>query len=900
MSEVAAMPQSLPLMMSSFNSSKNGDDRCELKSVLQGYDLFGHFDGSSVAPPKFAIVGEDGATSELTAAYKDWIRTDKALLSLLIASLLDEALEYVIGSQTSREAWLHLYDRYASVSRARINHLKTELQTAQKGGDSIERFLLRLKHIRDQLRAADVLISDDDFVIAALNGLPPEYAIIKTVLIARDSPITLKDFCAQLLAAEQTTEARIVHHSGLYAANSSFSVQPSFVASGQGLLPTPSHPLPPVHSSRGFSSCRGRSNGGRNQQSQFRSSSFHGASSSNYGGYGSYKVVPKCQICSKRGHTVENYYYRNAPSSDAPSHVVECQICGKRGHIALDCYHRSNYAFQGQAPPSSLTAMTAQSSYSPEQVWIDDTGASHHMVGNASHLHNVTSCDVTENVTVGNGEGLEIINLGTTSISCANTRSLSMPSVFHDKLTKQIVLQGKSNQGLYHIPLAASSVLNRASCFSSAPVAYLGQQIKSSLWHQRLGHPTNEVVKLMLQASAVSVSALCSACLHGKMHKLPFPSEHIKSNIAFQRIHSDVWGPSRNKSIDGYRYYVSFVDECTGFLWLYPLFNKSGVFEIFLKFYAFISTQFGARLQYFQSDGGGEFNSSQFASFLDSKGIIHQLSCPSTPQQNGLDERKNRHVIETALTLSVSANLPGQFWYHAVAHAAYLINFMPSIALGNQSPFQKLFEKPPPLQHIRVFGTVGYKGVICYNTTTHRFLLSRHVIHDESVFPFRHSEPSPPFSNLSSCTPSSFKAPPIVVSVSYHVPSLASCSDPSLASSHSSDVPFHVSASFGDDPVLVALGADSIDNLQVLSAQQLQVLLPSHESSSPSMPPPMHPMQTRSKSGIVKTKPFEDYQCYLTTIPPFHEAAEPTTYMAASQSSVWIQAMREEIEALHT
>ncbi|CAL9002983.1 unnamed protein product, partial [Prunus brigantina] len=230
----------------------------QLESVLQGYDLFGHFDGSSVAPPKFAIV--EGATSEVTTAYKDWIRTDKALLSLLIASVSDEALEYVIGSQTAREAWLHLCDRYgtfltryASVSRARINHLKTELQTAKKGGDSIERFLLRLKHIRDQLRAADVRISDDDFVIAALNGLPPEYAIIKTILIARDSPITLKDFRAQLLAAEQTAEARIVHHSGLYAANSSSSVQSSFVASGQGLLPTP-HPLPPVHSSRGFSS----------------------------------------------------------------------------------------------------------------------------------------------------------------------------------------------------------------------------------------------------------------------------------------------------------------------------------------------------------------------------------------------------------------------------------------------------------------------------------------------------------------------------------------------------------------------------------------------------------------------------------------------------------------------
>ncbi|BBN67852.1 hypothetical protein Prudu_208S000200 [Prunus dulcis] len=549
--------------------------------------------GSFVSPPKFAIVDEEGATSELTAAYKDWICTDKALLRLLIASLSDEALEYVIESQTAREAWLHLCDRYTS------------------------------------------------------------------------------DFHAQLLAAEQTAETRIVHHSGLYAANSSSSAQPSSVASGQGLLPTPSHSLPPP--SRGFSSGRGRFTGCRNQQSLFRSSGFRGAPSSNFGGSGSYKVVPECQICSKRGHTAVNCYFRNAPSSDASSLVVECQICGKRGHAALDCYHRSNYAFQGQAPPSSLTAMTAQSSYSPKQVWIIDTGASHHMVGNASHLHNITSCDVTTNVTVGNGEGLEILNLETTSISCANTRSLSLPSVFHvpklkanllsvhqlckdnnclitfdafgfciqDKLTKKIVLQGKSNQGLYHIPLATSSVLNRASCFSSAPVAYLGQQIKSSLWHKRLGHPTNEVVKLMLQASAMSVST------------------------------------------DSVLPYVLLVciAKCIGCLFLVSILvlNLVLIFNI-------LKTM------------GGEFNSSQFASFLASKGIIHQLSCPSTPQQNGLAERKKSPCYRNCLN-SVSS-----------CQSSWSV----LIALGNQSPCQNLFDKPPPLQHLRTLQRI-YKSLMLNN-----------------------------------------------------------------------------------------------------------------------------------------------------------------------------------------
>ncbi|CAL9014239.1 unnamed protein product [Prunus brigantina] len=918
----------------------------QIESVLQGYELFGHFDGSSVPPPQFAIVDEEGDTSELTTAYKEWIRTDKALLSLLIASLSDEALEYVIGCKTARDAWINLSDRYASVSRARINHLKTELQTAQKGGDSIERFLLRLKHLRDQLNAAGIKISDDDFIINALNGLPPEYDIIKTVLIARDTPLSLKDFRAQLLAAEQTAEARIVHHTALYATNSSCA-QGSSVSSGQGILRTPSQPLPHVQSfggqqssfsrasgSRGFSaqtSGRGRFNGGRHVSSQFR-----GGSTSGFpGGSNSYRshVVPECQICSKRGHTAANCYYRHANSSYSTSSVVECQICGKRGHGALDCFHRSNYSFQGQAPPSSLNAMTAQTSFSPEHVWIADSGASHHMVGNSSQLDHVTPCNVDENVTVGNGAGLTIQNLGTATISCAQSNSLHLPSVLHvpklkanllsvhqlckdnncfitfdvsgfyiqDKIIKAILLQGKSNQGLYLIPLSASQRSRGVSSISSTPVAYLGQHVNVSIWHQRLGHPTNTVVQRMLQDSALSVSvdtsqALCTACLHGKMHKLSFPKDHIKSNVPFQRIHSDVWGPSRHKSIDGFRYYVSFIDECTGYLWLYPLFNKSGVFEEFLKFYALVTNQFKAIIQYFQSDGG---------------------------------ERKNRHIIETALTLLVASALPDKFWFHSVAHAAYLINLMPSSVLRYQSPFQSLYGKVPDIKSLRIFGTAvypyirpynehklqprtaqcvfmgyspGYKGVICYNRSTSRFVVSRHVIHDETVFPFKSqsiSADSVPISCSSQTQPL-----PICVSL----PPCIHALNPSDISGSIS--PQHVSSQNHSSQNVSISSLESTENpalsssdsvLSAINDQQLQVLLPASPSVSSSMYPPVntHAMQTRSKAGIVKSKQFEDYQCYYTTLPVIHDATEPATYKVASQSVHWTQAMKDEIEALH-
>ncbi|KAM2755203.1 hypothetical protein PS2_017239 [Malus domestica] len=147
-------------------------------SILRGYDLFDHFTGDSVCPHKYVLTSELGVTKEINTAYKDWIKTDMALLSLLIATLSDDAMEHVVGCKTSHEAWIALQDRYMDVSSASINHLKAELHTIQKGDDSVDKYLLRLKVIKDKLVAAGEKVSDNDIVIAALTGLPTDFDMI--------------------------------------------------------------------------------------------------------------------------------------------------------------------------------------------------------------------------------------------------------------------------------------------------------------------------------------------------------------------------------------------------------------------------------------------------------------------------------------------------------------------------------------------------------------------------------------------------------------------------------------------------------------------------------------------------------------------------------------------------
>ncbi|TQE14352.1 hypothetical protein C1H46_000271 [Malus baccata] len=181
----------------------------QFQSVLKGYDLFDHFTGESPCPPRFVIDTEAGVTHEITVAYKNWVKKDLALLSLLIATLSDDAMEYVIGCKTSHDAWTSLQEWFASISVVRVNQLKTEFYSSQKGGKYVEKFMLKLKGIKDQLISAGEKITDNDYMIVVLYGLPVEFEMIKTVILARETTMSLKDFRAQLLGAEASIETRM-------------------------------------------------------------------------------------------------------------------------------------------------------------------------------------------------------------------------------------------------------------------------------------------------------------------------------------------------------------------------------------------------------------------------------------------------------------------------------------------------------------------------------------------------------------------------------------------------------------------------------------------------------------------------------------------------------------------
>jgi hypothetical protein len=121
-----------------------------------------------------------------------------------------------------------------------------------------------------------------------------------------------------------------------------------------------------------------------------------------------------------------------------------------------------------------------------------------------------------------------------------------------------------------------------------------------------------------------------------------------------------------------------------------------------------IKTQYNACMKVFRTDNGTEYVNKEFDKYLSSFGIIHQTTCPGTSQQNGLAERKNRHLLEITRCIMTTMNVPKFLWGEAVMTAAYLINRMPSRVLGYKSPIECLTGETTYVVPPKVFGCVCF------------------------------------------------------------------------------------------------------------------------------------------------------------------------------------------------
>lgn len=112
------------------------------------------------------------------------------------------------------------------------------------------------------------------------------------------------------------------------------------------------------------------------------------------------------------------------------------------------------------------------------------------------------------------------------------------------------------------------------------------------------------------------------------------------------------------------------------------------------------------------TDNGREYLSPEFQDYLKIKGIKHELTVPYSPRQNGVAERMNKTLVESARSMIAHARLLKAYRAEAISTAFYLRNRMPTASIkGNTTPYEGWDERKPNVSHLRVFGCMAYAHV---------------------------------------------------------------------------------------------------------------------------------------------------------------------------------------------
>ena len=157
---------------------------------------------------------------------------------------------------------------------------------------------------------------------------------------------------------------------------------------------------------------------------------------------------------------------------------------------------------------------------------------------------------------------------------------------------------------------------------------------------------------------------------------------------------------------------MTFIDDYSRCCAVYFMKHKSEAFSKFKEFEAEVEKESTEKICKLRIDNGGEYLSQEFKAYLKSRGIKHELTVPYLPEQNGVAERMNRTLVESARAMIAHAGLPNSYWAEAIATAAYIRNRMPTTAIKeNVTPYEKWYGRKPIVTHLKVFGCVAYAHI---------------------------------------------------------------------------------------------------------------------------------------------------------------------------------------------
>ncbi|CAI7908831.1 unnamed protein product [Closterium sp. NIES-54] len=219
-----------------------------------------------------------------------------------------------------------------------------------------------------------------------------------------------------------------------------------------------------------------------------------------------------------------------------------------------------------------------------------------------------------------------------------------------------------------------------ASAAFSNPTSATGECDWLTL-HRRMGHVALPILQQLVMSEMVAGIRVkgepdevlgCPKCMQAKFTRYPFSSSEATAKAPLDEVVMDVVGPLKLGAA-GAEYFLTIVDVYT--------------------------------LKAIRTDRGGEFLSKEFSLWLKKNGIRHSLTMPYSPAMNGIAERANRTITETARGLLIEAGLPDYFWPDAVRSACVAKNrALTQVGADKWVPYVEWIGRKPKVDMLRVFG----------------------------------------------------------------------------------------------------------------------------------------------------------------------------------------------------
>ncbi|PLW26249.1 hypothetical protein PCANC_26631 [Puccinia coronata f. sp. avenae] len=356
-----------------------------------------------------------------------------------------------------------------------------------------------------------------------------------------------------------------------------------------------------------------------------------------------------------------------------------------------------------------------------------DSGATHHMINDPSvffpsaktnmkistggHSNFLTATSVGSVVLV-NHQGRKKTLNNVLLVPTLSRSLLSIPRMFKEKFcieklhnhevtididNKFQLLGTMKNNLLELLSSSFDAIKSNSSCYQASP--------ENPNWHERLGHLNHQYLKQLIPEAVEHECDICKQC---KLRALPFSGNFKNVHQVLDAVHLDLVGPFPVQSPAGYMYFLTIVDQFSGFKSVKFLRSKGETFDKFVDFKNNAEKQTGKTLRMIISNGGGEFVNEKFSQMCSSEGIAQHITPAYTPQNNGMAERANQSILVKARCLLVQSKLPKSLWTEAVNTATHLCNLTPSRTRGMRIPYNVWTGKSVSLDVLRPFGCRTY------------------------------------------------------------------------------------------------------------------------------------------------------------------------------------------------